>query len=140
MYTIAIAHEENEAANAIIQEGMIEFTTKVLGQTGFLEKPFSVLLTDESKKIHGGVLAKFDSESVYIDMLWVEENLRHQGYGTKLLIATENEASKLGCRYSTLDTFSFQAEQFYLKNGYERLGEVKNYYLNHSKIFLRKKL
>ena len=68
------------------------------------------------------------------------ETSRNQGYGTKLLTVAENEAHKLDCSYSTLDTWNFQAEEFYLKNGYERLGEIKNYYLHHSKIFLRKNL
>ena len=65
---------------------------------------------------------------------------KRDSYGTKLLKAVENEAYKLGCRYSTLDTYSFQSEEFYLKNGYRRLGEIKNYYLHYSKIFLRKEL
>jgi hypothetical protein len=39
-----------------------------------------------------------------------------------------------------VDTWDFQAEEFYLKNGYERIGELKNYWHGHSKIFLRKKL
>jgi len=26
-----------------------------------------------------------------------------------------------------LDTFDFQAEEFYIKNGYEAIGEIKNF-------------
>lgn len=50
----------------------------------------------------------------------MEENVRKQGYGTKLLDAAESEAIKNGCIFSLLDTWDFQAEDFYLKNGYER--------------------
>jgi GNAT superfamily N-acetyltransferase len=140
MYNIAIEHDAKEADIEFISEGIIESTKNVLGQMDFLEKKFSVFLRDENQNIFGGITARFDSESVYIDALWVNETSRHQGYGTNLLTAAENEARKLGCSYSTLDTWSFQAEEFYLKNGYERIGEVKNFYLHHSKIFLRKKL
>jgi len=139
MHKIVINYDANDADKKVIREGILAFNKGILGK-GMLEKTFSVFLKDESNNIHGGILAYFDSESVFVDVLWVDENSRHQGYGSKLLRAAENEACNLGCRYSTLDTWSFQAEEFYLKNGYERLGEIKNYYLHHSKIFLRKKL
>jgi len=72
--------------------------------------------------------------------LWIEQNSRSQGYGSELLKVAEQEGIKYGCLYSTLDTFSFQAEEFYLKNGYQRIGEIPNYLFEHSRIFLRKKL
>lgn len=59
---------------------------------------------------------------------------------TKLLDEVEQEAIKNGCVFSLVDTWDFQAEEFYLKKGYERIGELKNYWLGHSKIFLRKNL
>ncbi|HEY2811375.1 MAG TPA: GNAT family N-acetyltransferase [Rhabdochlamydiaceae bacterium] len=64
--------------------------------------------------------AFLDMESVYIDVLWVEKNLQKQGYGTKLLDAAERKAIKNGCIFSTVDTWDFQSEEFYLKTGYER--------------------
>jgi ribosomal protein S18 acetylase RimI-like enzyme len=140
MYSIAIDHDVKEANVEFIRDALVAHTQKVLGHTDFLEKQFSVLLKDENHNIRGGIIARFDTESAYIDSLWVDDSLRNQGYGAKLLKASENEACKLGCHYSTVDTYSFQAEGFYLKNGYERLGEIKNYYLHHSKIFLRKEL
>jgi hypothetical protein len=42
-----------------------------------------------------------------------------------LLYTAEQEAIKNGCVFSTVDTWDFQAEEFYLKNGYERIGEIK---------------
>ncbi len=140
-YKITINHDVRDADEKIIHEGMLVFTEGVLGdKEKWFEKSFSILLKDEADKVHGGILAKFDSESMYIDSLWVDESLRFQGFGTKLLKVAESEAYKLGCRYLTVDTYSFQAEGFYLKNGYERLGEIKNYYLHHTKIFLRKNI
>lgn len=139
-YTVVIDHNVKETDIQFIRDALVAHTKKTLGHSDFLEKQFAVLLNDESNNMRGGVIARFDTESAYIDLLWVDDSLRHQGYGTKLLNAAENETCKLGCRYSTVDTYSFQAEGFYLKNGYEHLGEIKNYYLHHSKIFLRKKL
>ena len=70
----------------------------------------------------------------------MEGNLQKQGYGTQLLEAAEREAIKNGCIFSAVDTFDFQAEEFYLKNGYKRIGELKNCWFGHSKFFLRKNL
>ncbi|TIE22137.1 N-acetyltransferase, partial [Legionella pneumophila] len=52
----------------------------------------------------------------------------------------EAEAVKRGIPASTLDTFSFQAEGFYLKQGYKHLGTIKNYLEGHDRIYLRKQL
>lgn len=67
-------------------------------------------------------------------------NLQKQGYGKKLLDEAEQEAIKNGCVFSAVDTFDFQAEEFYLKNGYKRVSELKNCWFGHSKFFLRKNL
>ena len=71
--------------------------------------------------------------------MWVEGNLQKQGYGKKLLDTAEGEAIKNGCIFSLVDTWDFQAEEFYLKNGYERIGELKNYWLGSFKNIFKKK-
>lgn len=136
MFKLIVDYTPSATDNAVLKEGIIEFNAKVLGTR---DKEFSVFLKDESGKVFGGILAFVDTESIYIDTLWIEEEIRKQGYGSKLLDLAEQEAIKQGCLFSTLDTWDFQAEGFYLKHGYERLGEVKNFWLGHSKITLRKK-
>lgn len=59
---------------------------------------FHLFLKNDSEKGFGGIQAMFDSEAIYIEGLWVEENLRNQGYGKKLLAAAEKESIKNGCR------------------------------------------
>jgi GNAT superfamily N-acetyltransferase len=112
MYKITIDYDAEITDKNLIRQGILGFNKKILGK-GMLEKTFSVFLKDEKNKIQGGILAYFDSESVFVDVLWVDENSRHQGYGTMLLNAAEKEGFKLKRCYSTLDTWSFQAENFY---------------------------
>jgi len=137
MYKVVVDYKPSEADNAVVSEGILAFNEKILGQR---DKEFSIFLKDESGKVFGGIQVFLDTESIYIDTLWVEESLQKQGYGKKLLDAAEREAKKNGSTYSTVDTWDFQAEGFYLKNGYERIGEVKKFWLGHAKITLRKKL
>lgn len=135
VYKVIVDYEPTEADNAAVREGILAFNEKRLGER---DKLFSIFLKNDLGKVFGGIQAFLGTESIYIDVLWVDENLQTRGYGTKLLYAAEKEAIKNGCTFSLIDTWDFQAEGFYLKKGYERIGELKNYWLGHSKIFLRK--
>ncbi|RQX83694.1 hypothetical protein DF034_05110 [Burkholderia anthina] len=42
--------------------------------------------------------------------------------------------------FDGLDTFDFQARTFYEKRGYVRFGELPDYPVGHTRIFLTKKL
>lgn len=137
MYKVVVDYAPSETDNAVVTEGIIAFNESIVRER---DKAFSIFLKNHSDKVFGGTQAFLDTESVYIDVLWVEESLQKQGYGTKLLSAAEREAIGNGCIFSLVDTWDFQAEEFYLKNGYNRIGEIKNYWHGHSKIFLRKKL
>ncbi len=86
-----------DADNAVVSEGIIAFNENILGER---DKAFSIFLKNDSGKVFGGIQAFFDTESVYIDVLWVEGSLQKQGYGTKLLDAAEREAIKNGCIFS----------------------------------------
>ena len=136
MYKVVVDYTPSDEDNAVVREGLIVSNEKIIGER---DKEFSIFLKNASGKVFGGIQVFFDSETIYIDTLWVEESLQKQGYGKKLLEAAEREAIKHGCIYCTVDTWDFQAEGFYLKNGYERIGELKNYWHEHSKLFLRKK-
>lgn len=137
MYQVVVDYAPTESDNAVVREGLIASIENVIGER---DKPFSLFLKNDLGKVFGGIQAFLGSESVYIEALWVQESLQKQGYGTKLLAVLEREAIKNGCIFSLVDTWSFQAEEFYLKKGYIRLGELKDYWLGHSKIFLRKNL
>jgi ribosomal protein S18 acetylase RimI-like enzyme len=137
MYSITVDYSPAQADNAVLSEGVAAYNEAILGER---DTPFSIFLRNELRQVVGGLQAFMGSESIYIDVLWVDKNLQQQGYGTQLLKAAEGEAIKNGCRFSLVDTWDFQAKGFYFKNGYEQIGELKNYWFGHSKIFLRKKL
>jgi GNAT superfamily N-acetyltransferase len=137
-YKIIVDHNPSQTDNATVMEGLIVDYERLMGEPR--DKEFSVFLKNDLGEIVGGIQAHFDTESVYVETLWVDEKLRKKGYGSKLLNAAELEAIKNGCVFSTLDTWNFQAEGFYLKNGYEPMGEIKKYWHGHSRIFLRKVL
>ena len=62
------------------------------------------------------------------------------GIDSTLLTQAEQAAMQRGCRYAYLDTFSFQAPQFYQKRGYVIFGELPNFPQGCSRFFLKKDL
>jgi hypothetical protein len=57
-----------------------------------------------------------------------------------MLEATEQAARELGCRYSHLDTFSFQARPLYERLGYEVFATLDDYPPGHQRFFMKKAL
>lgn len=75
-----------------------------------------------------------------IRIIWVEASYRNKGLGTMLLKHVEEIAKEKGATISMLDTFDFQAAGFYLKNGYEPIGEINNFPEGHKRIYFSKRL
>ncbi|KTD09357.1 GNAT family N-acetyltransferase [Legionella jamestowniensis] len=126
-----------EQQDKIIRDGIINFNAPF---TGTKPDRYSVYVKDNVSNIIGGAIVYAHKSSIYVDVLWVNEEYRGLGIGAELLRSVEAEAIKRGISTSTLDTFSFQAEGFYLKQGYQHLGTIKNYLEGHDRIYLRKQL
>ena len=116
-----------EQQDKIIRDGIVNFNAPF---TGTKPERYSIYVKDNEDNIIGGAIVYAHINSVYVDVLWVSEEYRGLGIGAGLLRSVETEAIKRGIPASTLDTFSFQAEGFYLKQGYQHLGTIKNYLEN----------
>ena len=74
----------------------------------------------------------------YIDTLCVDEAYRGKGLGAKLLAEVESAAKEKGCYLIHLDTFDFQAKEFYEKQGYEVFGVLEDCPKRHCRYYLKK--
>jgi len=79
-------------------------------------------------------------EWFHLNVIWVTESLRNNGFGSKLLKAAEFEAIDKGAEYVQLHTFDFQAKNFYEKHGYSILLEKTNFPKGHSQFLMFKDL
>lgn len=77
--------------------------------------------------VRGGALGRTWGQCCELQQLWVDEALRHQGQGTRLMQAFEQAAVARGCTTFYLDTFSFQAPAFYRALGYEVVLTLAGY-------------
>lgn len=95
----------------------------------------------EDDKIIAGIIAKmYCWNIVYVDTLWVDPDYRGRRIGEKLLTMLENEAKLKGAKLVHLDTFDFQAKDFYLKQGYEIFGKLEDCPENHRRYYMKKAL
>jgi SAM-dependent methyltransferase len=91
---------------------------------------------------HGNVIAGLNALTVwdwlYVQVLWVHESHRRTGVGSRLLERAEHVAQERSCIGSCLSTFSFQAPDFYKRQGYSAFGQIDNY-PDHSTMYFMSK-
>lgn len=90
-------------------------------------KNISFIVRNDDGEIVGGIVSHIHWRDLHVDFLWVDESLKGQGYGRILLENVEKVAIEDNCRLITLDTFSFQAPEFYKKYGYQIYGVIKEH-------------
>jgi GNAT superfamily N-acetyltransferase len=105
-----------------------------------VEIPIGVFYEDTLGRKRAGLTGETFGNWLCIKYLWVSEELRGQGIGSKLLTSAENEAIKKGAKYSFVDTFSFQAPEFYKKHGYKEVFNLFEYPYTGSRYYLIKYL
>jgi GNAT superfamily N-acetyltransferase len=99
----------------------------------------SYVLKDETGQAIAGINAVLYCWNIlYIDILYVEDSHRRKGYGKLLLDRAESESKKLGGYMSHLDTFDWQAKEFYEHLGYEVFGILENCPCGHNRYYLKK--
>lgn len=124
-----------------IVDGINEYNLSKVSAITDVWTPLDFVALDENGIEIGGILAGLGYwNGLEIKILWVEENYRKRGIGTQILKHAEKIAKEKGAEIAMLDTFDFQAERFYLKNGYEPIGEIKDFPKGHRRIYFSKKL
>ncbi len=103
-------------------------------------KELAISLKDDTGELLGAIFGRNFWGTLEIKTFVIAPEHRKKGLGKQLLCAAEDEARKRHCRYVSLDTFSFQAPEFYEKMGYQKIGEEKDFPRNHSKYYYRKTL
>jgi len=99
---------------------------------------FAILLRDAEGARVGGLEGVIGWEWLFVDNLWVHDELKRRGHGRDLLTRGERYALEHGCHSAWLETF--QALEFYRKCGYSVFGTLEDYPPGQTRYFLRKRL
>ncbi|WP_428944663.1 GNAT family N-acetyltransferase [Pantoea sp. FN060301] len=114
---IAIAPQITDAERKELFSGLGSHNRQFINTESWGQ--FGVYSRDESGAMVGGLIASIKGLWLCIDYLWVSESVRGSGLGSKLIAIAEQEGKHRECRHALVDTFSFQALPFYIKQGYQ---------------------
>lgn len=125
-----------------VNEQLTKFNNQ---QAPFTQSKVDIFFNYHVKASNGDIIAGINSIMyawgiVFIGILFVDEAHRAKGLGIKLLKHVENEAKKNGGYLALLDTFDFQAKDFYIKAGYEVFGTVHDCPPGHTRHHMLKRL
>ena len=137
-FEVIYVEKPEEAAWEIIGKGLQQFNDQYAGDENFRRVCFALRSADQT--IVGGVIGEIFWDWLHIDLMWIPEDLRGQGLGHQLLTAIEDEARSHGAKNVFLDTFSFQAPEFYRQHGYRLFGELPGFPAGYTRLFLTKEL
>jgi GNAT superfamily N-acetyltransferase len=95
---------------------------------------------DDNGELIGGLLGSTYWGWLFISVLFVDESCRGTGVGADLLARAEALALERGATHAYLDTFSFQAEPFYARRGYEVFGRLSDFPTGQGRAWMCKTL
>lgn len=121
---VTVEGEPESQDKEVVVKGMLEHHAK----SGHPRKSetYSVLLKNKNNKLLGTVIVTFLWNGMEINSLWIDETIRNQGWGKKLMDAVEKEGIKRGCTVAYTNTFPWQAPEFYEKLGYTLFGRLED--------------
>ena len=121
-----------------ISESLFEYNCSNVGKNDF--KKLVIELRNDDNKLCGGIVGWSRWDWAHIDNLWIKEEYRGNGFGYNLLHQFEHIAKQRECKFIDLDTFNFQAPEFYRKNGYNELFVIRGIANGTEKYFFKKTL
>ena len=130
---------EPDPANVrLLQERLYEFNTRAAGiADGEL---FGLFLRAADGAVIGGAYGWSWGGTCHLRYLFIPDDMRRQGHGTRLMAAVEKEARARCCVQIVLETHDFQAPEFYRKLAFEIAGVVQDYPRGHRLLTMVKRL
>ena len=127
----------NEEAN-YVRNKLIAFNALHVPNGTYEE--VNLCVKNENGEIVAGLNSVVCWNWMEVDILWVEEKSREQGLGKRLLEEAEQIAKQKDCTFIKLNTFSFQAPEFYKKYGYKEIAVIENAPLGSKHYYFKKDL
>lgn len=139
MVELIVTDAPTPAQTATISDALDHFNLEATGIDD--RNPLAVLVYDlGTSQVIGGLAGRTSLGLFFIDLFFLPPELRGEGLGTEILRRAEDEARARGCRTAVLYTISFQAPDFYRKQGWTSFGEVPCDPPGTSRVFLAKEL
>lgn len=106
----------------------------------YQETHLSITHCNAAGRIVAGVTGKTFWNWLYLDMLWVDKDLRGEGLGSALVQAAEKEALLRGCHSAYLWTQDFEGADFYPRLGYKEFVVKADFPVGHTRTGFMKRI
>ena len=77
---------------------------------------------------------------LYVSTVFVDEEYRRKGIGTRMIREMEKRAASMGVNAIRLDTFNWQGKEFYEALGYQCVGQYTHEEDGYSESFFLKRI
>ena len=135
--TLTLSDAPEPDAARFIGDGLNAFNDAVVGYADRL--PLHVIVRDStSNDIVGGISGSTSLGLLFVNLVYLPENLRGSGMGARMMAMAEDEARRRGCKAGVLYTISFQAPGFYQRLGWRVFGDIPCDPPGTSRVFLTK--
>lgn len=119
-----------------ILEPIIQYNEQEGGQSDFAL--LAITVRDENDEVVGGLWGRMGYGYLFVELLTTGP-ARRQGLGQRIMAMAEAQARERGLQGIWLDTWTFQAPEFYPKLGFVEFGRIKDYPPGHDRIFFMKR-
>jgi GNAT superfamily N-acetyltransferase len=138
MFDVQMTDEVDEAGIEELRSAVVAFNVAVTGYSDGAS--LGCLLRDEVGQLVAGLDGFTWGGYAMVEWLWVHDDHRHDGLGTRLVQAAEDEATRRGCVVIRVNTHTFQAPGFYERLGYSQIGFAEDTPVGHGELFFEKRL
>ena len=137
-HELRIDDNVSDADEAAVRRGLLAFNERHIGPAD--ERPVRLVVRDATGAVIAGLLGHTRWRWLHIEKLWLADEARGRGIGSRLVCAAESLAVDRGCSGSMLHTFEHQARPFYEKLGYALFGTLEGYPAGTRQFYLFKRL
>lgn len=131
-----ITDDIKESDKETIFKGLLEYNLSKIEDKN--PKDLGIYLEDEAGNKIAGLIGDTHGNWLTVKFLWVSKEARGQHLGSEILVKAEEVAKERGCKFAFLDTFSFQAPEFYKKYGYQEVFTLEEYPVTGKRYYFTK--
>lgn len=136
MTTLTVSTTIDRETAQLIGDGLNAYNHDTAGPHN--EQNLWIVARDKAGVL-GGLKGSSEYSWLFVEWLWIGAAARKRGLGVEVLGKAEEVARQRGCIGVHLDSYTFQAPEFYKRLGYEEFGRIDDYPAGHSRVWLKKR-